>query len=140
MCVKEGGGGRATDRARTTELIYVCTRSHVLDCTEQKWGCGRVPERHILTGGWPAVMWSSSFDNRSNREREEEGWGWSRGVVRVSDSGIRQLVQAAWLEADLIVHLSLLQHPTCFCSTFPAFLKEDRHHSFVFVFQNLDFS
>lgn len=59
------------------------------------------------------------------------GEGGGAGVrVRVSDSGIRQLVQPAWLEADLIVHLSLLQHPTCFCSTFCAFLNEDRHHSF----------
>lgn len=38
------------------------------------------------------------------REREREGRG---GGSRVSDSGIRQLGQASWLEADLIVCLSL---------------------------------
>lgn len=87
------------------------TQSHVSACIE--W-CG---------GGWllkaklwqPFCWWGcSSFDNRegvatarasvSDRTRKRErAEGEGR---RVSDTGIRQLGQAAWLEADFIVHLS----------------------------------
>lgn len=41
------------------------------------------------------------------QQREEEQ---GEGGREVSDSGIRQLVQAAWLEAHLILHLSFHRH------------------------------
>lgn len=56
--------------------------------------------------------------------------------MRVSDSGIRQLVQAAWLEAELIVHLSLQRHPACFCAPCCAFLKENYHHTVIFTLES----
>lgn len=56
--------------------------------------------------------------------------------MRVSDSGIRQLVQAVWLESDLIVHLSLQRHPAYFCSPCCAFLKEKYRHTDIFTLES----
>lgn len=58
--------------------------------------------------------------------------------MRVSDSGIRQLVQAAGLDADLIVHLPLHRHLGAEASTrssllFVHFSKVDCHHKVVFT-------
>lgn len=55
------------------------------------------------------AVWSSSFDNRAQIKQQGERESGGKGV-RVSDSGIRQLVQAAWLRADLIVLLSFHRH------------------------------
>lgn len=75
------------------------------------------PESQTLTAVFLVRGGGSSFDKRERiameREREREARERERaeGEGRwVSDSGMRQLGQAAWLEADLIVFLSFPSH------------------------------
>lgn len=77
-----------------------------------KNGGGQIPERQLLKSRpcwWQCGVLHLTIELKlSSRQRGRAGGG--RKGVRVSDSGIRQLVQAAWLEADLIVRLSFHRH------------------------------
>lgn len=114
--------------------------SHVSVCTEQKWGWTNPwkPNFESRSCWWRCGVLHLTIEHKlSNRERGRAG---GKGV-RVSDSGIRQLVQAAWLEADLIVHLSSQRHlgaqvSSLFLRSFFFFLhfsKVDRHHKVIFT-------
>lgn len=64
------------------------------------WGVG------FIMWQWGAIL--QQRERAGDRQREGERLErWEGEGRRLSDSGIRQLGRAAWLEADLIVHLSL---------------------------------
>lgn len=97
-------------------------------------------------GGWPLfdnregiAMEGASVSDRAKyieREREQRGEG-----RRVSDSGIRQLGQAAWLEADLIVYSSIPSHSDTLQEEERASLSDNRpptatHRQDLFIFNH----